>query len=356
MEPLKLRDRDAILTEEGLIFRVYGYFHPPNAYVCDVEYAPSSIYKSMDPRAFRSKRNQTYYKFYTDEGLRFVKERYPGYTVFYELLKERLVGIEQRHIWKARRPDEKFQRLIYEEPKDDLLKTLHRVFDLITHRSGLRKRDFGVFGSLLHGFYHPKFSDIDLIIYGREKRQKLRETIEDLYSEEDSPLRNEFENERAIMGKHWRFINYSPKEYLWHQRRKMTYGLFRGNDIDRNIKVEFEPVKDWSEIHNEYSPDTRIIRKGWITATALVTEAKDAPFIPSIYQIEPMKILDGPKVENLWRIVSYVEEFRMQTESGEKVYVEGNLEQVTTPTEAFYQITLTYGARYYEQALKTLRM
>ena len=27
----KLRDRDAIVTSEGIIFRVYGYNHPPNA-------------------------------------------------------------------------------------------------------------------------------------------------------------------------------------------------------------------------------------------------------------------------------------------------------------------------------------
>lgn len=32
---LKLRDRDAILTKDGIIFRVYGYIHPSGAYVCD---------------------------------------------------------------------------------------------------------------------------------------------------------------------------------------------------------------------------------------------------------------------------------------------------------------------------------
>ncbi len=29
---LKLRDRDAILTKDGVIFRVYGYIHPSGSF------------------------------------------------------------------------------------------------------------------------------------------------------------------------------------------------------------------------------------------------------------------------------------------------------------------------------------
>jgi len=55
------------------------------------------------------------------------------------------------------------------------------------------------------------------------------------------------------------------------------------------------------------------------------------------------------------RVISYVEEFRMQAERDEEVYVEGNLEQVVSSRKTFHQITLTYGPRYYEQALKVLK-
>jgi len=240
-------------------------------------------------------------------------------------------------------------------PRDDLLKALHRVFNLIATRSNLSDEDFGVFGSLLHGFYHPRFSDLDLIIYGGEKLGKLCETLEDFYREGASPLRNEFESEKVTKGKRWRFVNYSPKEYLWHQRRKTVYALFTDKDSGRVIKTEFEPVKDWKEIYNEYSHDMRIIKRGWIKAVARVTDDHNAPFIPSIYRIEPIKILDRPGVEHLQRIVSYVEEFRMQAKGGEEVYVEGNLEEVVTPIKVFHQVTLTYGPRYYEQALKVLK-
>jgi predicted nucleotidyltransferase len=215
----------------------------------------------------------------------------------------------------------------------------------------LSEKDFGVFGSLLHGFYHPKFSDLDLVVYGREKLGRLCETLSELYQE--ASLQNEFENMKAVEGKSWKFVNYSKKEYLWHQRRKMIYALFKDAESGRVIKTEFEPVKDWREICNEYSANTRIVRKGWTKAFARITDDRHAPYIPSIYQIEPLEILEGPKVENIHRILSYVEEFRMQAKRDERVYVEGNLEEVVTKAKRFHQVTLTYGPRYYEQVLKT---
>lgn len=354
MARLKLRDRDALLTKEGIIFRVYGYSHPSDAHVCDVEYAPATIFKSTNPKAFRAKGKQVYYKFYADEGLRFVQQKYPRYTILYEPLQERLVGVHREHIVKTRKPNERLQRLMETPPRDELLHALQKVLSLVMARSELTRNNFGVFGSLLHGFYHPKLSDLDLTVYGGEKLRRLREMLEELYREGAS-LRNEFESEEAIKGKRWKFLNYSPGEYLWHQRRKMVYALFEDRESGRVIKTEFEPVKDWREIRNEYRTDTRILRRGWVKAVARITDDREAPFMPSAYPIELLEVLEGEKVEDIQRVLSYVEEFRMQARRDEEVYVEGNLEQVTTSTKAFHQITLTYGLRYYEQVLKTIR-
>jgi predicted nucleotidyltransferase len=74
--------------------------------------------------------------------------------------------------------------------------------------------------------------------------------------------------------------------------------------------------------------------------------------MPSVYQIEPLKILKGEHVDDICRVVSYVEEFRLQAQKDEVVIVEGNLEYVNESQQTFHQITLTYGAKYYEQVLK----
>jgi predicted nucleotidyltransferase len=346
---LKLRDRDAIVTADGIIFRVYGYIHPSNAYVCDPEYASSNIFKSSNPRARRGKNEPLYYKFFADEGLKFVQKEYPQYTIFYAPLQKHLVGVSEDDVMEARRPEAGLRQLIAREPKDDLHKALQDLYALVSSKSVLSEGDFGVFGSLLHGFYHPYFSDLDLIVYGREELRRLCEALDNLYDEGDS-LDNEFDSEKAIRGKNWMFVNYSPKEYLWHQRRKMIYSLFKTQK--RVVKAEFEPAKKWEEICNEYNKDTRITNVGWIKAVAKITDDQDAPFIPSIYQIEVRNILEGPKVDEIKRIFSYMEEFRMQAKRDEQVLVEGNLEKVVTGTKMFHQITLTYGPRYYEQTLK----
>jgi len=352
---LRLRDRDAIITKEGLIFRVFGYSHPPDAYICDVEYAPAEIFKSNNPKSFRSQGQQVFYKFYRDEGLKHVKKCHSQYLIFHGMLRKNVVGVYHSDIVRVERPDEKLRRIMKTEPRDELIAVLHDVLEFITQCPNLSTENFGIFGSLLHDFYHPRFSDLDFIIYGKEKMVGLREILQELYKDGRSLFKNEFESDESIKGKHWRFQNYSPKEYVWHQQRKLIYALFNHEKSGRTIKTEFEPVKDWKEISNEYAPEARVLRKGWVKMFARITDDRDAPFMPSIYGIEPVNVLYGTRCANeATRIISYVEEFRMQACKDDKVYVEGNLEEVATSKSGFYQVTLTYCPRYYEQVLKVV--
>jgi predicted nucleotidyltransferase len=183
----------------------------------------------------------------------------------------------------------------------------------------------------------------------------MRETLQKLYEDKQSLLCNEFQGDESIRGKRWRFQNYNPKEFVWHQQRKMIYALFNDEKSGRSIKAEFEPVKDWREIGDAHFSEKRIVQKGWVKMFAQIAEDQDAAFIPSVYGIKPLKVLSGVKdAYEVTRVVSYMEEFRMQAKKGEEVYVEGNLEQVTTPNGNFYQITLTYCPRYYAQVLKVV--
>ncbi|MEJ2242782.1 MAG: hypothetical protein P8Y18_11680 [Candidatus Bathyarchaeota archaeon] len=135
----------------------------------------------------------------------------------------------------------------------------------------------------------------------------------------------------------------------------MIYAYFDSKDAGRVIKAEFEPVKNWKEIINTYNPSSRIFHEGWIKVLAEITDENDAPFIPSIYKIKVKKILEGPKVEDICRVFSYMEEFRLQAKKGELVIIEGNLEKIVDHTKGFYQITLSYGPRYYEQTFKVIK-
>jgi predicted nucleotidyltransferase len=350
---LTLRDRDAILTKEGLIFRVFGYSHPQNAFVCDAEYASAKIFTSTDPRAPRTSGNQLFYKFYNDEGLKLVFSQFPQYTVFHEMLGQKVVGVNQVDVAEARKPEERLQALVGADPQDELVDAMQHVLKIVLQRSDLSVKNFGVFGSMLHGFHHPKFSDIDLIVYGKKENAKVRETLEALYADGASGFRSEFGTDEAMRGKRWRFKNYSVKEFIWHQKRKQIYGLFNDAESRRIIKAEFEPVKAWSEITSEYDPEAQIVHKGWVKISARVVDDTDAPFIPSVYGIAPLEVLSGTRdALGTVRVISYMEEFRLQAQRDETVLVEGGLEEVISPKERFYQIALTYCPRYYEQVLK----
>jgi Uncharacterized protein conserved in archaea len=356
MANVRLRDRDAIQSAEGIIFRVFGYSHPKNAYLCDAEYASSNIFHSTDPRAPREGRSELYYKFYNDEGMKLVAKKYQQYLVNHEMLGLKLVGVPQNLIVEARQPQPQLQELLKKGPTDQLLAAMMRVLDISSVKSGVKKEDFGVFGSMLHGFHHPKYSDIDFTIYGKEENRKIRETNQQLYADPNSGLSNEFASEKAMEGKRWLFTNFTVPDFIWHQQRKYIYGLYDDRKHSgRIIKAEFEPVKAWSEINNEYDPDARIIQKGWVKLKARVTADDDGPFIPSVYGIEPLEVLSGPReaIETK-RVFSYMEEFRQQVQRDETVIVEGNLEEVKGPSGSFLQVTLTYCPRYWEQVLKAL--
>jgi predicted nucleotidyltransferase len=206
---------------------------------------------------------------------------------------------------------------------------------------------------MLHGFHHPKFSDIDLIVYGKKENASMRKTLQALYADGQSGFHNEFESDRAMEGKDWRFKNFDVEDFVWHQRRKQIYGLYDDKASGRTIKAEFEPVKTWSEIKSEYDPRTCITRRGWVKLKARITADDEAPFIPSIYGIDTIEVINGPKEAlEARRIFSFMEEFRQQAKKDEVVTVEGNLEEITSLAGISYQVTLTYCPRYYEQVLR----
>jgi predicted nucleotidyltransferase len=352
---LNLRDRDSILTKEGLLFRVFGYSHPSNAYICDTEYASTDVFTSKDPRAPRTGGNQHFYKFYNDEGMKLVFKRFPQYTFFHEMLRQKVVAVNPDGA-EVRKPEKRLPELIKTEPKDKLVDATQRVLTTMMQQSGLSMSDFGVFGSMLHGFHHPDYSDIDLVVYGRKQNALMRQVLEALYADNASDFRNEFSNPDVMQGKQWRYKNLTVKDFLWHQRRKQIYGLFNDAKSGRATKAEFEPVKAWSEIVSEYDPEARIVQEGWVKLKARVVDDIDAPFIPSVYVIKPIEVLSGPKeAAEVVRIFSYMEEFRLQAQKDETILVEGNLEEVASPKCGFHQVTLTYCPRYYEQVLKVDR-
>ena len=349
---MRFRDRDAPVTLEGLILRTYGYDHPEGACFCDLEYASETVYRTDNHRAVRDAGPKKYYKFYFDGGLRFIRDRYPQYQLLNRPLNRLLVGVKDGQVARVVRPESWLQELMRAEG-DPLTEAVNEVLNMVIDASTLRLRDFGVFGSLAHGFYNPMYSDIDLIVYGKGELKELRAALAQLYGE--GLLRNEFDG-WTVEGApaHWNFTQYSKEEYGRFQRRKLIYAVLESEELGRSVKVEFEPVRRWGEIENEYDSTIRIENLGRVEAIVRVLSDDEAGFMPSIYPVKLKWIDLDINPEDLQRVVSYVEEFRLQIEAGETALVRGNLELVETSDGRFYQIVLSYGSEYFNQVLKPL--
>jgi predicted nucleotidyltransferase len=349
---MKFRDRDAPISKDGLIFRTYGYDNPVNSCFCDLEYAPHNIYQTDNPKAVRDGRQTKYYKFYFDEGLNFAKSRNPPYTLLHRPLGKNMVGVKSSQLSHIIRPQERLIQLL-ENLDDPLIDICQNILDLVISVSNLGIKDFGIFGSLAHGFHNIRFSDVDLIIYGIKELKELRETLRSL--NKSGSLVNEFEkwtmdNSPA----HWNFINYSKFEYGLAQKHKDIYAVFSSGDHKRDVKVEFEPVRKWEEIYNEYIETRKISSLGRVEALGYVLSDEESGFIPSIYPIKLEKLSNGYDPSYVTRVVSYIEEFRLQLKEGERALIRGDLEKVETFNGCFYQITLSYGKNYFDQVIKAI--
>jgi predicted nucleotidyltransferase len=209
-----------------------------------------------------------------------------------------------------------------------------------------------LFGSLLHDFHNPKYSDIDLIIYGRIALEQLRETLQDFYKSPESDLENEFPT--YYNPRNWRFTKFTLDELKQANAAKYIYGLYKSKILGRKVKVEFEPVRCWDEIKTENEYDYQITDIGWTRLEAKIVDSEDSGFMPSIYNISPLKFHNQPLDPPPERIVSYVEEFRLQADNGDTVIVEGPIEQITTDEEVKTQIMLSYNSQYFAQVLKKI--
>ena len=116
--------------------------------------------------------------------MKLVAKRYPQYLVYHEMLGLNLVGVKQSS--KSLKPENlrsDCKNFLKAGPTDELLAAMERVLMISLSNSGLTTQDFGVFGSMLHGFHHPKYSDIDFVVYGKDANSKMRKTLQTLYSD-----------------------------------------------------------------------------------------------------------------------------------------------------------------------------
>lgn len=192
----------------------------------------------------------------------------------------------------------------------------------ISDESSVPLKYFGVTGSILLDI-HQKFSDIDLTVYGVKNSECVRETLKQIYSAGShsiSKISGE-EAERWCLSKAENYPLTYDEAYKMLSR-KWNRGIFKGT------KFSIHPVKLEEEVDEKYG-DRIFNPRGMIRIEARVSDDSEADFMPSIYKVEDVRILEGQPVEDIIEVASYEGFYGGIAYKGERIAVYGKLEKVT---------------------------
>lgn len=314
-------DRDFIETAESFIFCVVGPYHPDDRVIAYLKYIPSKY-------GLWERRGKTFsrvMKTYTIPNLletfRILENENPQYLFYSPYYNIKMTAVPLNCVAQHYKPEEKLAQLIENEKLDLLQQKALALAEILSEKSGVPLKNFGITGSILLDMHNVNFSDIDLTVYGLREGWKLKEAMAEIYGENTEILRFEGESLKAWcknkVSQHPLELNDALKIYS----RKWNIGIFKGT------RFSVHPIKIRGEINEKYGEKT-YYPKGIVTIRARVKDCSESIFLPAIYRVGEVKFLEGKAVDSLLEVVSYETLYDSLAENGEEIIAKGKLELV----------------------------
>ena len=321
-------DRDYVKTHEDLIFMIIGNRHLHRGYISSLKYIPGDG-PWHDDKSSYCRILKKYYIEDVKKTYDYLKKYYPKYLYFhgqhqsiYQLVKEH--DIKNSYSCKNRLRD-----IIENRPENKLEKKTCELVTYLSKVSSIPISHFGVTGSILLGIHNESFSDIDLVVYGKENGHLLLETLK-TYCNGNLRLIDEKELIKKSKERS-KYLKIPPDQILFHEKRKHRLGYYKNTYFSISFVLEE---------CSTFNSDTSYKKIAPITIEADITSSDQSIITPAKYTISNVKIVDGPNITDIKEIVSFDSNFLYQAFSGERVFVEGLLEEVTIKKEVFHRILL----------------
>ncbi|MCS7139725.1 MAG: nucleotidyltransferase domain-containing protein [Candidatus Nezhaarchaeota archaeon] len=314
------RDRDYIETLEGLFFTVVGNVHPRDSVIAYLKYIPSPEGEWGSGNR-RFKRALPYYTVpMLLDTISYLKQYSPYYVKFLEELGVEMSTVSTNRIREHYKPEERLQKII-EKPRDQLEGMVAELAKLITDEAGVFMSDLGVTGSILINIHRP-FSDIDLVIYGKENALRVKEALLRLYHAPRKDISALPHNRLAeLLERRQRLFHLSKRDAEIISSRKWNRGLFKGKEFSIHpVKKEHEVSEVFGEF--KYKP------LGLATIRGVVVDSRDSLFMPSRWRIEVLGFYEGNRVEGLTELCSYEGLYMGIVDEGEEFEARGKVEAV----------------------------
>ena len=318
----RFRDRDFLQTKEGFFFCVVGPLHPLDRVISYLKYVPSKfgVWGKGEKRFRRVMRSYTIPNLL--ETFSFLERNHPHYLFHSSFYNITLTAVPQKHIEKHFKPEEKLTQLRQASRLDPLQKKLTRFTSFLAETSDVSHEFFGVTGSIILDIHQPEFSDMDVTVYGLKNSLAVKNALIENYALPISPVKRiEGKALKAWCARKARRYPLTPDEALKIYERKWNLGVFE------DTLFSIHPVKLEQEVDEEYGEKT-YYPLGHATIRAVVFDNTDYLFLPSVYRIKEVEIVEGPQVTDIVEAVSYESIYDSLAEIGESIVARGKLERV----------------------------
>jgi predicted nucleotidyltransferase len=238
-----LRDKDYLTTDEGLIFNVIGYDHPPGRVTANLKYVSGCKWSGA-----------------YEAALHFLSKEYPRYVAGF-------VSVPEACIRNVLRPQDGLRRIRRQTARNRLEQTALDLADLLADFLEIPTAHFGITDSLLWG-RGGDASDVDLVVYGTDAAVRVLSRLPALWTQPNF--------ERLRVDNFSRSASCCADELPEQCRRKINKGLYRG------IRFSLRAVRGDGEIE-QCGP----YRTGdTVQVTARVTDNSASLFFPATYRLD----------------------------------------------------------------------
>lgn len=315
----KPKDRDFVETLEGLLFCVVGYQHPLDKLIAYLKYSPAASGPWQRSGTAYHRELAFYHAHQVAVTIAELEQQYPQYVHDSPVWDMRFSMVPVDRVRTYYTPETRLAQLM-NHPMDSLEEATVQVVEQIQRAAGIPLSDLGVTGSILLGIHSPAFSDIDLTIYSRLNAQRLRTVMTDLALSGASPMDAAYVDEwcQGVVKHH--ALTYAQAHWLISRRWNFVY-FGEGRHT-----ISLHPTRADDEITEAYGEHT-YRDTGVARITATLTDTQDAIFLPAVYQVASVEILDGPPVE-IGEICTYEGLFGQIGEPGQRVEARGKLERI----------------------------
>ena len=324
--PDRVRDRDIFRDIQGRMFVTLGYIQPLDRVLSFLKYVPDKEGKWQAgdiqyKRIFWGSVDSTV------EGMSTLPQ---NYTVFDLHFQTDLVEPPHTVIKDYFSSEQRLGEII-EEPKDVLEELVQKAAETIRDELKLSMDNFGISGSILWKGHNPKYSDINMNIYGFKESWILYDNYANLENKEtQTRIRNLPEWNRGMerVKKRIPYLDMTDLQTLF-SRRKAIYVKDQCIGITPILKPDEAPIAHGSESYTTLIPNP-------VKLSMVVENADYGIFHPALLTTKPVTI-DETLVS---RIMIYDGACGGLFRNDDRIEVSGTLQRVTqTDTDVeFHQL------------------